>query len=237
MRIGMVGCVKQKRSATSAARDLYTSPLFCRRRSHVEATCEAWVILSALHGVVLPDEVLDPYDRTLKTVSASERRRWAGDVLADLERYFGPLRAHVFELHAGSEYVDFGLEEGLRRAGAGVDRPLQGLSLGRQLAWYSGSHSERGRTVSAGPRGDEISLGHSYAMLREALDRAAGDVTWSFTDIEEILGRDLPASARRHRAWWANDGKHSQAAAWLAAGYRVGRVALDAQHVTFARTP
>ena len=44
----------------------------------------------------------------------------------------------------------------------------------------------------------------------------------SFTEIESILGFELPASARLYRPWWGNqesgDG-HSQALAWTMAGW------------------
>jgi hypothetical protein len=64
-RIGLVGCVKTKRSFASPGKDLYASPLFRGRRRYVEASCDRWFVLSALHGLVAPDEVLEPYDVTL----------------------------------------------------------------------------------------------------------------------------------------------------------------------------
>src|SRR5437879_2590214 len=60
-RVGLVGCVKSKRSVPTAAADLYTSTLFVGRRRWVEASCERWFILSAKHGVVPPDELIEPY--------------------------------------------------------------------------------------------------------------------------------------------------------------------------------
>jgi len=42
----------------------------------------------------------------------------------------------------------------------------------------------------------------------------------TFLEIERILGFALPESAYIHSAWWANGG-HSQAYAWLNAGYKV----------------
>ncbi|HXF72402.1 MAG TPA: hypothetical protein VNO79_07330 [Actinomycetota bacterium] len=49
----------------------------------------------------------------------------------------GPdLSEHVFELHAGSAYLDHGLAEGIERRGGRVERPLDGLSQGRRLAFY-----------------------------------------------------------------------------------------------------
>jgi len=52
------------------AKDLYVSTLFFGRRSFVERSCGQWWILSAEHGLVHPDEVLGPYDVTLKDASA-----------------------------------------------------------------------------------------------------------------------------------------------------------------------
>ena len=30
-------------------------------------------------------------------------------------------------------------------------------------------------------------------------------VRMSFAEVERVLGRPLPASARKHRAWWSNE--------------------------------
>lgn len=63
-----------------------------------------------------------------------------------------------------------------------------------------------------------------YEPLAEYLKHRRLDA-WDapFSDIEDILGFELPASARRHRAWWANstNGSHSQAKGWIAAGWWV----------------
>lgn len=43
----------------------------------------------------------------------------------------------MIEIHAGATYAKWGLEEGLRDAGAVVHLPLAGVSgVGRQQAWY-----------------------------------------------------------------------------------------------------
>ena len=62
MRIGLVGCVKKKGPVAAPAEELYVSPLFVGRRRFVESTCDRWFILSALHGLVDPHEVIEPYD-------------------------------------------------------------------------------------------------------------------------------------------------------------------------------
>jgi hypothetical protein len=76
----------------------------------------------------------------------------------------------------------------------------------------------------------------AYRALEEHLRSNEGDeVTLTFTQIEALLGRPLPESARRHRPWWSNDLTHSHARAWMGSGWRVASVDMDDQIVTFAR--
>ena len=66
------------------------------------------------------------------------------------------------------------------------------------------------------------------------------DEQWltSFREIEAILGFRLPESARRHRPWWANQksGGHSQALAWIAAGWETANVDLKAETLLLRRS-
>jgi hypothetical protein len=55
----------------------------------------------------------------------------------------------------------------------------------------------------------------------------------TFAEVEALVG-PLPASARLHRAWWAN-GTNIEARAWRAAGWRVQSVNQAAEEVEFAR--
>ena len=58
----------------------------------------------------------------------------------------------------------------------------------------------------------------------------------TFAEIEEILNRTLPDSARKHAAWWANTPNgHSHCKAWYAAGWRTENLDLTAQTVDFVR--
>lgn len=60
-------------------------------------------------------------------------------------------------------------------------------------------------------------------------------VQLSFQQIEEIIGEALPDSAYTYQAWWANDKTHSQAIAWLEAGWEVDSFNLSTKQVTFRR--
>lgn len=136
MPIGLVGCVKSKLPFPAPAQDLYTSPLFRGARRAVERSCDEWYILSAEHGLVAPDTVLAPYEKTLTTASRSERRLWAQRVLRQIDERLGAVAGIEFEVHAGAAYLKFGLIDGLLARGASLANPLEGMSMGKRLAYY-----------------------------------------------------------------------------------------------------
>jgi len=58
----------------------------------------------------------------------------------------------------------------------------------------------------------------------------------TFEQVEAIIGDRLPPNARQHRSWWANDSvRHVQSQQWLEAGWRVNRISIADQRVSFAR--
>lgn len=220
MRVGLVGCVKSKVNHAAPAKDLYTSTLFVGRRRYVEQTCDRWFVLSALHRLVDPEDMLEPYNVTLDDQDEATRAAWTAEVIRAIEDRLGDLRGVTFEVHAGASYRDHGLVDGLRAAGASVEVPAAGRNLGEQLAFYSGG--------SAGVSGRT-----GYSAIAELLGRHASPVTVSFGDLEAALGRPLPPSARRHRPWWGNTDRSPQGRAWLESGWRATRVDMEGGHVTF----
>ena len=63
--------------------------------------------------------------------------------------------------------------------------------------------------------------GDSYLGLKKyLLEKNAEKITLTFEEIEKILNRKLPNSAYKHpEPWWSNNYDHSQAIAWIDAGY------------------
>ncbi len=61
------------------------SEWFLRARRYVEASRCPWFILSAKYGLVSPDEVIAPYEKTLNDMGAGERREWASRVQAQMD--------------------------------------------------------------------------------------------------------------------------------------------------------
>lgn len=74
-------------------------------------------------------------------------------------------------------------------------------------------------------------LAHHLAQLGEE------EASFSFDDMEQIIGRRLPSSASGPSAqqWWANTASHSQGKAWLDAGWRVDGLDLKARRIRFRR--
>lgn len=127
----LVSCVGEKLDHAAPARDLYQSAWFRKARQYAETHGARWYILSAKHGLLAPDEAIEPYNATLNDMSAAERAKWGEGVLAQIELQIQP--GHLVVL-AGENYRRPLVEE-LVRAGYYVDVPMQGLGIGQQLAW------------------------------------------------------------------------------------------------------
>jgi len=105
-----------------------------KARDYVEATHSPWFIFSAEYGLVLPGEVLAPYERTLNTMSASEHTAWATKVKAQMETFLPA--ADRIVVFAGQRYREFLMNYLRERAGI-VEVPMQGLTLGKQLHYLA----------------------------------------------------------------------------------------------------
>jgi len=191
----LLGCVKLKVSHKAPAKDLYRSPLWASRRAYAEASGRPWMILSAMHGLVDPEERLAPYDLALTDLDAHERRSWGERVAYALEQRFGDLTGTVFEIHSGDAYRR-AIEPGVLARGGRIEAPLRGLPLGSQLAWYAS------RSSAAGPaaiRRRASTAAELRAAIR-ALDTAA----------VRVPARDWPDGLARldHPglySWWVDD--------------------------------
>ena len=153
----LVGCVKQKLDRPAPAQDLYTSALFRKERAYAEASGAAWFVLSAKHGLVAPEAVLEPYDLGLSKTPRQYRRAWGARVIDQLKDQVGPLDGKVIEVHAGAAYCE-PIRDQLRAAGAQVVEPLFGLTMGQRLAWYRESRLDASDAQRALPLSAVVDL-------------------------------------------------------------------------------
>ena len=162
----LVGCVKTKREQGPRPRSCTCRDYFTKMRTHAEVTGLSWFILSAEHGLVGPNDWLEPYERYLPNTPRDYRRAWGEKVAKQLEVAIGSLAGLAVEVHAGAAYVD-SLEPPLRWRGAQLIDELKGLSIGRRLSWYL-THQEAGaadqRTVISQLRDPALALSPSDVL-------------------------------------------------------------------------
>ena len=77
-----------------------------------------------------------------------------------------------------------------------------------------------------------------YAPLRRHLSNLdAREWATTFREVEKILGATLPPSARTYQEWWnPSDHTHTQARAWMIAGWEPAIVNIRAETVVFRRS-
>ena len=236
--IALVGCVKRKAPGPARAGELYESALFRDRRGDVETRAARWFILSAKYGLVEPEDLIEWYDLDLSDLSRQERREWAAGVLATLRAKLGDLAGYRFEVHAGQSYFDFGLEAGLVASRAAVNIPTRGLAYGLQRQYYIGRRTPSTAGVAVGPPAAASGIPHragsgAYAALRARLESTDDpEVLIPFTELEALLGRELPDSARNYAPWWSGQRPHVRS--WTDAGWKA-TPRLESQAVLFRR--
>jgi len=111
------------------------------------------------------------------------------------------------------------------------------LAVGERSTSYQVREEDIGQVV---PLEEALGPGDSrYARLAiwlQGLPARRDRVELTFKEIEEIVGSELPSSARRHSSWWANDSvSHAQSREWLDAGWRKAQINMAEQRVTFVR--
>lgn len=124
----LIACSGRKLMTAAPARSLYQGQLF---KSSVRCAEEAdlpWAVLSAKLGLVMPDQVIQPYEQRL-TGRREEQLRWASRVIPKLES-LGPT-AIVFL--AGKNYRT-PLIPWCQEKAIPWQAPLEGMTIGLQLA-------------------------------------------------------------------------------------------------------
>lgn len=81
----LVSCGKTKQSSVVEAKKLYISDRFKKSRASVEATGCPWFVISAKHGLLNPDRIIAPYNKTLKGATLECRKKWAKKVKKQMD--------------------------------------------------------------------------------------------------------------------------------------------------------
>lgn len=137
----LIACSASKLSHAAPARDLYTSDLFRKSLAWAESLQDEGgkviFVLSAMHGLVPLDRVIEPYDVSLVNMTAPQRRVWAQAAWQQLRHHLSEGADIVFL--AGRLYRD-GLVARMLSNGVAQERikvPLEGLGIGQQKQWLA----------------------------------------------------------------------------------------------------
>lgn len=129
----VVACSSQKiplsRGERVPAAELYSaSDLFRKAAAYAEQHGDEWVILSAKHGLVFPDQLLGDYNVRLRR---GGDQAWAAIVSAQLRQHYDPATTK-FVVLAGADYRAHLFEPGSEFH---YTAPLKGKGIGQQKAW------------------------------------------------------------------------------------------------------
>jgi hypothetical protein len=137
MKLGLLSCTKRKQNYSCQSRKMYApSSLFSKAYAYASKNYDKIGILSAKYGLLLPEEVIEPYDLTLKTMRKKQKQAWATQVNAQLETKLDMNSIQRVYIHAGKDYREY-LIPYLHQRDIETFIPLKGLSFGNQLKWYN----------------------------------------------------------------------------------------------------
>ena len=136
MKLGLVSCTKSKRSYPCKACEMYSpSNLFKKAYQYATKHYDKVVILSAKYYLLFPNDRIEPYDLTLKTMSKQQRQEWAKRVFQQMKERLDLNKTSSADFHTGRKYREYLIPK-LETTGIRCLVPLKGLSFGQQLAWY-----------------------------------------------------------------------------------------------------
>ena len=98
-RFALIACSSRKKTHAAPAHDLYDSDLFNLSLQFAERLePDEIYVLSAKYGLLPIERVIEPYNKTLNEMSASDVKRWATYVLGQMAMVSDLKRDHFIIL-------------------------------------------------------------------------------------------------------------------------------------------
>jgi hypothetical protein len=170
----LISCSKSKGGHRDLARNMYVSSLYRKSVMVAEGWGLSFSILSAKHGLLDPDETIEPYDLTLKGASKQFKLEWAHKV--DEQIRGSRIRNKYLIVLAGDDYYAPLTEAGTRDP-LKFFAPMRGLSLGNRLVFLNQCiriHKRR------------LAISRSYGMFAHLAS------SMGLRPLRDILGEDIP---------------------------------------------
>lgn len=214
--------------------------------AHLLTDSESIFVISALHGLLSLDTVIDWYDYTLMGKPKSVKDAWGIKVAEQIKSrfdvnetmfivlagadYFVPLIPHLPNMEVPLKGVTMGyrpakveelIREAKERSGASTCNKPHKL-------FYATPSTSRAPQQAVAPQHNQggsfkPTYTKKYAPLTEYLSQiSSNEIILPLSEIEKIIGDKLPPSAYKHEAWWANnDETHAHRLGWINAGFEV----------------
>ena len=170
----LISCSKSKGGHSDFARNMYVSPLYRKSVMVAEGWGLSFSILSAKYGLIDPEEIIEPYDLTLKGAPKQFKSEWARKVDAQIRSSIDPNKQLI--VLAGDDYYVPLIEAGAGRP-LNFFAPMRGLSLGNRLVFLNQCMRIRQRRRA---------IARSYQMFSQLADRMG------FHKLRELLAEELP---------------------------------------------
>lgn len=131
--ICLISCSASKLDRAAPSGEIYTGQLFRASRSWADRNGLEFAILSAKHGLLMPFEVIEPYDFRMPN-NKQAKKKWAYTVLSQIQIKFPFPDTNKTELIflAGNDYREH-LAMMCSENGYKVIELLAGMGIGKQL--------------------------------------------------------------------------------------------------------
>lgn len=137
MEVAVINCGADKQYKKCKAKDLYTGSLFVASRKYVESVYgNNYCILSAKYHVLMPDDIIEPYDMFLGNFKKQEKEEWWKISVDQLLNKFP--ENTVYHFYAGQDYIK-GILPILQDAGRKYECYLNNLGMGYKIQWFQQS--------------------------------------------------------------------------------------------------
>jgi hypothetical protein len=229
---------KEPQAGPTQAQFVYTGVFATACQKYAKAFFKDWVILSAKQGFLFPEEIINetynvsfikPTNETITTKKLMDQAREKGlldfyEIVVLGGRHYVNRTEAIFD--QGQQIIlplsdCKGIGYMLQKLTRSIQESTE-IDMNNYSKIYEGSCFKHKSSMVP-----EIKVGKYntlYSFLRDTDDE---EVELSFEQIEEVLGFSLPASAWKHRSWWANDISHTQAKAWLLAEWVIDTVEMS----------
>lgn len=131
MRIALISCSKTKRSGVHPACELYCSVRFRLAWKYAAGAYDKTGVLSAKHGLIIPERRIRAYDDALGSKTSAERSAWARKVARQIRAQF-PIGSEIHFL-CSRAYRETLAE--LLSGDYAVAAPLAHMRRAEQLRW------------------------------------------------------------------------------------------------------